>query len=79
MTEHLAADTSVPPVDTSTSEHSVPLFWPMVAAANLGHEALALMQRNLEYVAALDGRPSPSSSLGDTEPRTSGAGDHVPA
>jgi polyhydroxyalkanoate depolymerase len=54
MTEQLAADRSAPTVDSSTSEHSVPLFWPMAAAANIGSEALALMRRNLDYVAALE-------------------------
>jgi hypothetical protein len=38
------------PIGTETSqEHSVPLFWPLAAAAHLGNEALAAMQRNLDY------------------------------
>jgi hypothetical protein len=38
------------PIGAETSqEHSVPLFWPLAAAAHLGSEALAAMQRNLDY------------------------------
>lgn len=46
----------VPPdaVGPSTSqEHSVPLFWPLAAAATLGNQVFAIMQRNLDYVAAV--------------------------
>lgn len=38
---------------TSSVEHSVPLFWPLAAAVNLGNEALAAMQKNLDYAVAV--------------------------
>lgn len=63
MTEPVAAETPASLSDQSSSEHSVPLFWPMAAAAHIGSEALALMRRNLDYVAALetvDHPPAPS-------------------
>ena len=54
MTEPVANDTDTRPSTSSDAEHSVPLFWPMAAAALIGNEALALMRRNLEYVAAVE-------------------------
>ena len=37
----------------TSPEHSVPLFWPLVAATMFGNEMLADMQRALDYVAAV--------------------------
>lgn len=52
----MSLQSPVPPdaVRPSTSqEHSVPLFWPLAAAATLGNQVLSAMQRNLDYVVAV--------------------------
>jgi polyhydroxyalkanoate depolymerase len=47
------AASSDPTIAQPSQEHSVPLFWPLAAAANLGNEALAVMQRNVDYALAV--------------------------
>jgi hypothetical protein len=42
--------TSPKVIHTPRHEHSVPWFWPMAAAIELGEEGLALFQDNLRYV-----------------------------
>ena len=46
----------------TSPEHSVPLFWPLVAATMFGNEMLADMQRALDYIVAvgLIDHPAPS-------------------
>jgi hypothetical protein len=38
------------PIRKAHQEHSVPWFWPLTAAIELGEEGMRLFQRNLEYL-----------------------------
>jgi polyhydroxyalkanoate depolymerase len=52
-----------------SQEHSVPLFWPLAAAWNLGQQTLSLMQRNLDYAteaALIDHPPQPAWATPNT-------------
>jgi len=38
------------PIRKAHQEHSVPWFWPLTAAIELGEEGMRLFQRNLEFL-----------------------------
>lgn len=43
-------------------EHSVPLFWPMAAAIELGNEGMAIFRNNLRYAAEVESIIAPPAS-----------------
>jgi polyhydroxyalkanoate depolymerase len=52
----MALQAHIPPDTTEQStspEHSVPMFWPLAAAMALGNQIIANMQRNLDYDVAV--------------------------
>jgi poly(3-hydroxybutyrate) depolymerase len=47
----MSTETSVQPARNIHHEHSVPWFWPLTAAIELGEEGMKLFQDNVHYLA----------------------------